>query len=200
MGMSYAIKNHHNESLIKYQTQKVQKLEKIKELQSELIKSKSSDIEMLRDKTNEYLDNLDQALKEISTLKKKNTSLKDENTQIKKQLKERKEANKHRKLNMEITFYGADCGGCSGITATGIDVSNTIYYKNMRVVASDPRVIPLHSIIKIKTKKESYIAYVGDTGGAIKGNILDVLVSSENESIKHGRQQATVTIIREGKG
>jgi 3D (Asp-Asp-Asp) domain-containing protein len=70
----------------------------------------------------------------------------------------------------------------------------------MRVIASDPRVIPLHSIVRIQTKTESYIAYAADTGGAIKGNILDVLVSSESEAFKLGRQNAVVTILREGNG
>jgi 3D (Asp-Asp-Asp) domain-containing protein len=44
------------------------------------------------------------------------------------------------------------------------------------------------------------MAYAADTGGAIKGNILDVLVSSESQAFKLGRQNATVTILREGKG
>jgi 3D (Asp-Asp-Asp) domain-containing protein len=129
-----------------------------------------------------------------------NNQLKTENESLKKQLEEKKEANKKRQLNMELTYYVADCRGCSGITKTGIDVSNTIYYKNMRIIASDPRVIPLHSIVRIQTKTESYIAYAADTGGAIKGHILDVLVSSESEAFRLGRQNAIVTILREGNG
>ena len=125
--------------------------------------------------------------------------VKKENDELKKTLKEREEVkNKQRQLSMELTFYGADCRGCSGITKSGLNIKNTIYYKNMRIVAADPRVIKLHSIIKIETNKDSYMAYVADTGGAIKGNILDVLVESEKESYKYGRQQAVVTIIKEG--
>src|SRR5690606_1324618 len=44
----------------------------------------------------------------------------------------------------EATFYTAFCPtGCTGITATGIDVRNTIYYEGKRIIAVDPKVIPL---------------------------------------------------------
>jgi 3D (Asp-Asp-Asp) domain-containing protein len=127
-------------------------------------------------------------------------NLKKENDKLKKDLANRKEVKKQRQLNMQLTFYVADCRGCSGITKTGINVSNTIYYKNMRVIATDPRVIKLHSIVRIQTKTETYIAYAADTGGRIKGQILDVLVSSRSEAFRLGRQNATVTILKEGNG
>jgi 3D (Asp-Asp-Asp) domain-containing protein len=145
-------------------------------------------------------DELNKAKIENNQLKTDNSKLKTENEKLKKDYLIRKEVKKQRQLNMVLTYYVADCRGCSGITKTGINVSNTIYYKNMRVIASDPRVIPLHSIVKIQTKNETYIAYAADTGGKIKGKILDVLVSSEREAFKLGRQSATVTIIREGEG
>ncbi|MEH7116092.1 3D domain-containing protein [Neobacillus vireti] len=135
---------------------------------------------------------------ELNKVKLENNQLKTENESLKKQLIEKKEANKKRQLNMELTYYVADCRGCSGITKTGIDVSNTIYYKGMRVIATDPRVIKLHSIVRIQTKTESYIAYAADTGGAIKNNLVDVLVSSRSEALRLGRQNAVVTILSEG--
>lgn len=146
-------------------------------------------------------------LGEIKELKQQNCKLhtdldkgNKEIEQLKKQLANKKEVRKQRKLNMTLTFYGADCEGCSGITKTGLDVSNTIYYKGYHVIAADPRVISLHSIIKIETKNGTFYGYVADTGSAIKNNILDVLVSSEKQSYKYGRQQAVVTVLREGKG
>jgi 3D (Asp-Asp-Asp) domain-containing protein len=137
---------------------------------------------------------------ELNKAKIENETLKKENEKIKKDYLIRREVKKQRQLNMVLTYYVADCRGCSGITKTGINVSNTIYYKNMRVIATDPRVIPLHSIVKIQTKNETYIAYAADTGGAIKGKILDVLVSSRSEAFRLGRQNATVTILKEGNG
>jgi 3D (Asp-Asp-Asp) domain-containing protein len=137
---------------------------------------------------------------ELNKAKNENTQLKTENDKLKKDLANRKEVSKQRQLNMQLTFYVANCYGCSGITKSGIDVRNTIYYKGMRVIAADPRVIKLNSIVRIQTKTESYIAYVADTGGRIKGHILDVLVSSRSEAFRLGRQNATVTILKEGNG
>jgi 3D (Asp-Asp-Asp) domain-containing protein len=134
----------------------------------------------------------------LNKAKIENETLKKENVQLKKTLLERKEANKQRQLNMVLTYYVADCRGCSGTTKIGVDVTNTIYYKGYRIIATDPRVIPLHSIVKIQTKNETYIAYAADTGGKIKNNLVDVLVSSRNEALRLGRQHATVTILKEG--
>lgn len=106
-----------------------------------------------------------------------------------------------RKLNVQVTAYGADCNGCSGITATGVDVRNTTTYQGMRVIATDPNVIPLYSIVNVDVVGGiSFKAIALDTGGAIKGNIIDYLMGSERETISFGRQKATITILREGKG
>jgi 3D (Asp-Asp-Asp) domain-containing protein len=126
---------------------------------------------------------------ELNKAKNENNQLKTENDKLKKDLANRKEVSKQRQLNMQLTFYVANCTGCSGITKSGIDVRNTIYYKGMRVIAADPRVIKLNSIVRIQTKTESYIAYVADTGGKIKGNILDVLVSSRSEAFRLGKTE-----------
>ncbi|MBL4951071.1 3D domain-containing protein [Neobacillus sp. YIM B02564] len=134
---------------------------------------------------------------ELKQIINKNKLILKENIKLKKELK-RKEVSGKRKLNMTLTFYGSDCSGCSGITKSGISVKNSIYYKGYNVIAADPKVIPLHSIIKIETKNRTFYGYVADTGSAIKNNVLDVLVGSEAESYKYGRQQATVTVIREG--
>jgi 3D (Asp-Asp-Asp) domain-containing protein len=104
-----------------------------------------------------------------------------------------------RKVNVVATAYTASCGGCSGTTSTGIDVSNTTTYQGKTVIATDPSVIPTHSIVKIDTDDgQSFTAIVEDKGGAIKGNKIDVLVANENTAINFGRQRATITILREG--
>lgn len=100
---------------------------------------------------------------------------------------------------MQMTSYTAYCDtGCTGVTAIGANVSNTIYYKGYRVIAVDPRVIPLHSIVRVDTPNGSFQAYAGDTGGAIKGNIIDLLVENKQAARKNGRQLVTVTVLREG--
>lgn len=54
----------------------------------------------------------------------------------------------------------------------------------------DPSVIPLGSIVMINGIK--YIAE--DTGGAIKGNVIDLFIGTEQESIGWGVQYHEVYI------
>lgn len=62
------------------------------------------------------------------------------------------------------------------------------------VVAVDPRVIPLHTLLFV----EGYgFAVAADTGGAIKGNIIDVCLPTEAECRQWGRRQVTVHVFRE---
>src|SRR5699024_5571538 len=67
-------------------------------------------------------------------------------------------------FNVETTYYTADCYGCIGITAYGYDVRDTIYAEGYRVVAVDPWVIPLGSILYVETPYDSYYAIAGDVG------------------------------------
>src|SRR5699024_2839856 len=54
-------------------------------------------------------------------------------------------------LEVEATFYTAMCDtGCTGTTATGLNVKDTIYTdEGNRIIAVDPSVIPLGSKVKI---------------------------------------------------
>lgn len=99
---------------------------------------------------------------------------------------------KEKVLTMEVTYYTAFCDtGCTGVTATGYDVSNTITTPQGRgIVAVDRRVIPLHTIVEIDGRE--YRAM--DTGGAIKGHRIDVLVESKKKARKLGRVTKQVII------
>ena len=94
---------------------------------------------------------------------------------------------------METTYYVSACEGCSGITAAGHDVRGTIYANGYRVVAVDPWVIPLGTVVYVETPYESFYAIAGDTGGNIVGNRLDILVGTHWEAINKGRHYVTVT-------
>ena len=94
---------------------------------------------------------------------------------------------------METTYYVSACEGCSGITAAGYDVRGTVYANGYRVVAVDPWLIPLGTIVYVETPYESFYAIAGDTGGAIQGNRLDILVGTHWEAINKGRHYVTVT-------
>ena len=98
----------------------------------------------------------------------------------------------------QMTSYGPDCVGCSGIVACPprLDVSNNIYYEDkeygtVRILAAD-RNIPCGSIMKISNlthTDQEMIGIVLDRGGAIKGNIIDLLSESEAASNDVGREK-----------
>lgn len=93
-------------------------------------------------------------------------------------------------MRMEATAYGADCKGCSGYTATGMWVGGN---SPPKVIAVDPSVIPLGTRVWVEGYGEAIAA---DTGGAIKGNRIDVLVKSEAYAAKYwGRRTVTVKIL-----
>ena len=105
-------------------------------------------------------------------------------------------------INVEATFYTAFCPtGCIGITATGYDVSQTIYSpEGYRVIAVDPSQIPLNSIVEVSLADgQSFKAKALDTGGSIKGERIDVLVADRDEAYRLGRQKASVKIIERGR-
>lgn len=91
-----------------------------------------------------------------------------------------------RVLQMESTAYSWREAGASNLSATGIDLS-----KQSNVIAVDPSVIPLGSLVKVSGYG---FAIAGDTGGAIQGNIIDVHFDSVDQCIAWGRRQVTVEI------
>lgn len=97
----------------------------------------------------------------------------------------------------EASAYTADCPeGCSGITATGIDVTGTIYHAGKRIIAVDPSVIALGSTVEVKQADgTTFEAVAEDTGGAIKGAKIDVLVANEADAVQFGRQSVQVRVI-----
>lgn len=94
-----------------------------------------------------------------------------------------------KELSMTATAYSASCNGCSGVTATGINLNNN---PNMKVVAVDPGVIPLGSKVWVEGYGE---AIAGDTGGAISGNRIDLHVPSKGEANAFGYQDVKVRVI-----
>ncbi|WEG18638.1 3D domain-containing protein [Alkalihalophilus pseudofirmus] len=98
--------------------------------------------------------------------------------------------------SFQMTHYTARCKGCIGITATGHNVKNTIYQNGMRVIAVDPNRIPLGSTVEVKRSDGTiFKAYASDTGGRIKGNIVDLLVADKSSARSKGRQQVQIRII-----
>jgi 3D (Asp-Asp-Asp) domain-containing protein len=98
-------------------------------------------------------------------------------------------ATSSKEIIVEATAYTASCEGCSGITATGI---NLLENPNQKVISVDPSVIPLGSKVLVEGYGE---AIAGDTGGAIKGNKIDVFIPNKQDAINFGRKQLKVTIL-----
>jgi len=67
-----------------------------------------------------------------------------------------------------------------------------------RTVATDPSVIPTGSEIRVVYPDgKSHIYTAEDTGGSIKGRILDVYVDSRKEALQLGVKQVRVYLIKE---
>lgn len=100
-------------------------------------------------------------------------------------------------MTFEATAYVALCSsGCTGITASGYDVRNTIWYEGMRVIAASSD-IPLYTMVNVSLANgTTFKAIVLDRGGAIVGNRIDILVASESEAWQFGRQAVEVTILK----
>ncbi|MCM3314869.1 3D domain-containing protein [Psychrobacillus sp. MER TA 17] len=102
-------------------------------------------------------------------------------------------------LTYEATAYIALCdSGCSGITATGIDVRDSIYRGGDRIIAVDPSSIALGSRVEVRLADgTTFTAQAQDTGGAIKGAKIDVLVATEAEAWDFGRQSVELRILND---
>jgi 3D (Asp-Asp-Asp) domain-containing protein/uncharacterized protein YabE (DUF348 family) len=88
-------------------------------------------------------------------------------------------------MTMVATAYTANCYGCSGTTATGQHAGHGI-------VAVDPRVIPLGTHLYIPGYGH---AIAGDTGGAIRGNRVDLGFNSDADAMQFGRRPITVYVL-----
>ncbi|PGE66688.1 cell wall-binding protein EntB [Bacillus toyonensis] len=99
-----------------------------------------------------------------------------------------------RELTVVATAYTADPSengtyGGRVLTAMGHDLTAN---PNMRIIAVDPKAIPLGSKVWVEGYGE---AIAGDTGSAIKGNRIDVLMGSKSKAMNWGRQTVKVKIL-----
>lgn len=93
-------------------------------------------------------------------------------------------------LYMQATAYNWDCNSCDGrgITSTGYNLKKNPH----GVIAVDPNVIPLGTRVYI----EGYGHYVArDTGGAIKGNKIDIHMPTLKQARNFGGKKVKVTIL-----
>lgn len=89
------------------------------------------------------------------------------------------------KITVVATAY-APGAGAGYITATGARAG-------FGIIAVDPKVIPLGT--KIYVPGYGY-GIAADTGGAIKGNRIDVCFNTRQEAINWGRRTVTITVFK----
>ncbi|WP_068674834.1 3D domain-containing protein [Oceanobacillus sp. Castelsardo] len=101
---------------------------------------------------------------------------------------EKKVEKEKKTLTVNATAYTLESAGGSGKTYTGIDLRKN---PNAKVIAVDPKVIPLGSVVHV----EGYgYAIAGDIGSAIKGNKIDVYVPTHQAAVNWGFRTVKITI------
>lgn len=91
-----------------------------------------------------------------------------------------------KKMNFEATAYSSSDPGCGEYTRNGNKLRRGY-------IAVDPDIIPLGTEVYI----EGYgYAIADDTGGAIKGHIIDVAMDTHQEAIQFGRQKVVLYILK----
>jgi len=93
-------------------------------------------------------------------------------------------------MYVNSTAYTASCNGCSGRTATGIDLKSN---PNAKVIAVDPSYIPLGT--KVYVEGYGY-AVAADTGSAIKGKKIDVFFPSKADAYRWGNKPVRIKVIQ----
>lgn len=185
-------------------------------------------IEVKEDKVEEKeLDDKQIETKKEEQIQKKNVIEKKEETVVKQEIVKEQEVvkNETEKTPVEIpqevvktdvietftgnlSYYRANCSGCSGFTATGFDVRdgklfyNDPTYGNIRIIASGTE-IPKYSIVRIKNSSlgNDVLAIVLDRGGDIgqgRKFIVDVLTNSTEArgGVDYG---VSIEVIRKGR-
>jgi 3D (Asp-Asp-Asp) domain-containing protein len=64
------------------------------------------------------------------------------------------------------------------------------------VIAADPRVLPLGTVVQVNAGKYSGVYTVHDTGGKIKGNRVDVWMPTNKEARRFGRRNVKLVVLR----
>ncbi|HLR79708.1 MAG TPA: LysM peptidoglycan-binding domain-containing protein [Bacillota bacterium] len=134
----------------------------------------------------------DESRQEKQSTEKKNTSKSSESSSASKQetkSNESADAPEGKTISVSATAYTASCDGCTGVTATGVDLNKD---PDAKVIAVDPNVIPLGT--KVHVEGYGY-ATAADVGSAIKGNKIDVHVPSKNEARNWGVRKVNVTVV-----
>ena len=93
-----------------------------------------------------------------------------------------------------VSAYTSNDSGCNEYSAIGMNIERWSAYFSF--VAVDPNVIPLGAVVLIKDGEDIIPALAVDTGGAIKGNRLDLYhVNDRDKAFEWGMRELEVKII-----
>lgn len=104
-------------------------------------------------------------------------------------------------MYMQATAYDLSvesCGKLPGDPGYGITFSGT--KARPGVIAVDPRVIPLGSKVYVESidgTSDYGFAIAEDTGGAIKGNRVDIFIGHRPSALRYGRRGVRVYVIED---
>lgn len=91
----------------------------------------------------------------------------------------------------DLVDFHATAYCLKGRTASGIEV-------RPGVIAADPRVLPLGTVVHLRAGRYTGTYTVMDTGGRIRGRIVDVYVSTYKEAMEFGRRQVKIKVLGRG--
>lgn len=89
-------------------------------------------------------------------------------------------------------------GQATAYVATGNNTATGTVPTPGRTIAVDPNLIPLGSAVRIDVPgapRYSGVYIAEDTGGVVKGAIIDVFVAGHGEALQFGRQSITITVL-----
>jgi len=91
----------------------------------------------------------------------------------------------------ELVDFNATAYCLKGRTASGIDA-------RPGMIAADPRVLPLGTVVHLRSGSYTGTYHVMDTGGRIKGRRVDVYVATHREAVQFGRRQVKIKVLGHG--
>jgi len=91
----------------------------------------------------------------------------------------------------ELVDFNATAYCLKGRTASGIDT-------RPGVIAADPRVLPMGTVVHLRAGRYTGYYKVMDTGSRIRGRRVDVYVPTYSEAVAFGRRQVKIKVIGRG--
>lgn len=81
---------------------------------------------------------------------------------------------------------------------TGNPTKSGVYPMEGRTIAVDPKIIPLGSTVLVYTEDMELLGIfqAEDTGGAVKGKIIDIYMEDESDCWEWGRQKVFVQVVQ----